>query len=105
MENEDLRTVRVYTKKYNSKDSDGNTVEKESKQKQVSLKKEDPFEDDDLVMVLAKEDYEKLIGDSRRGDLRGFSADGAGDQRLSGGKDLGRYSGGDDEADPSGGAQ
>ena len=61
MENEDLRTVRVYTKKYNSKDSDGNTVEKESKQKQVSLKKEDPFEDDDLVMVLAKEDYEKLI--------------------------------------------
>ena len=45
MENEDLRTVRVYTKKYNSKDSDGNTVEKESKQKQVSLKKEDQFVD------------------------------------------------------------
>ncbi|MDO5811298.1 MAG: hypothetical protein Q4Q37_09395, partial [Methanobrevibacter sp.] len=54
-------TVRVYTKKYTSKDKDGNTVEKESKQKQVSLKKEDPFEDDDLVKVLSQKDYEKLL--------------------------------------------
>ena len=61
MESDDLRTVRVYTKKYTSKDKDGNTVEKESKQKQVSLKKEDPFEDNDLVMVLSQEDYQKLI--------------------------------------------
>ena len=39
MENDDYRTVRVYTKKYTSKDKDGNAIEKESKQKQVSLKK------------------------------------------------------------------
>ena len=61
MESDEFRTVRVYTKKYTSKDKDGNTVEKESQQKQVSLKKEDPFQDDDLVKVLAQEDYEKLI--------------------------------------------
>jgi hypothetical protein len=61
MESDDLRTVRVYTKKYTSKDKDGNTVEKESKQKQVSLKKEDPFEDNDLVMVLSQDDYQKLM--------------------------------------------
>lgn len=61
MESDDFRTVRVYTKKYTSKDKDGNTIEKESKQKQVSLKKEDPFEDNDLVRVLSQEDYEKLI--------------------------------------------
>ncbi|WP_405293912.1 hypothetical protein [Methanobrevibacter sp.] len=61
MESDEFRTVRVYTKKYTSKDKDGNSVEKESKQKQVSLKKEDPFEDDDLVKVLAKEDYQKLM--------------------------------------------
>ena len=61
MENEEFRTVRVYTKKYTSKDKDGNSVEKESKQKQVSLKKEDPFEDNDLVKVIPKEEYEKLI--------------------------------------------
>jgi len=61
MESDEFRTVRVYTKKYTSKDKDGNTVEKESKQKQVSLKKEDPFEDDDLVKVLSQEDYEKLL--------------------------------------------
>ena len=60
MESDEFRTVRVYTKKYTSKDKDGNTVEKESKQKQVSLKKEDPFEDDDLVKVLSQKDYEKL---------------------------------------------
>ena len=53
--------MRVYTKKYTSKDKEGNTVEKESKQKQVSLKKEDPFEDDDLVKVLSQDDYEKLL--------------------------------------------
>lgn len=58
---EEFRTVRVYTKKYNSKDKDGNPVEKESKQKQVSLKKEDPFEDNELVKVLAQKDYEALI--------------------------------------------
>ena len=52
MESDELRTVRVYTKKYTSKDKDGNSVEKESQQKQVSLKKEDPFEDNDLVKVL-----------------------------------------------------
>ena len=61
MESDEFRTVRVYTKKYTSKDKDGNTVEKESKQKQVSLKKEDPFEDADLVKVLAQKDYEKLM--------------------------------------------
>ena len=58
---EEFRTVRVYTKKYNSKDKDGNVVEKESQQKQVSLKKEDPFEDNELVKVLAQKDYEDLI--------------------------------------------
>ena len=61
MESDDFRTVRVYTKKYTSKDKDGNSVEKESQQKQVSLKKEDPFEDDELVKVLSKEEYESLI--------------------------------------------
>ena len=62
MESDDeFRTVRVYTKKYNSKDKDGNTVEKESKQKQVSLKKEDPFEDNELVKVLAQKEYEDLV--------------------------------------------
>ena len=61
MESDEFRTVRVYTKKYTSKDKDGNSVEKESKQKQVSLKKEDPFEDDDLVKVLSQQDYQKLI--------------------------------------------
>ena len=61
MDDEEFRTVRVYTKKYTSKDKDGNSVEKESKQKQVSLKKEDPFEDNDLVKVIPKEEYEKLI--------------------------------------------
>ena len=61
MDNEEFRTVRVYTKKYTSKDKEGNTVEKESQQKQVSLKKEDPFEDNDLVKVLAQSEYEALI--------------------------------------------
>jgi predicted Zn-dependent protease len=61
MESDEFRTVRVYTKKYTSKDKDGNSVEKESKQKQVSLKKEDPFEDNELVRVLSQKDYEKLI--------------------------------------------
>lgn len=61
MESDEFRTVRVYTKKYTSKDKDGNSVEKESQQKQVSLKKEDPFEDDDLVKVLSQNDYQKLI--------------------------------------------
>ncbi|WP_407408964.1 coiled-coil domain-containing protein [Methanobrevibacter sp.] len=61
MESDEFRTVRVYTKKYNSKDKDGNPVEKESKQKQVSLKKEDPFEDNELVKVLAQKDYEDLV--------------------------------------------
>ena len=61
MENEEFRTDRVYTKKYTSKDKEGNTVEKESQQKQVSLKKEDPFEDNDLVKVLAQSEYEALI--------------------------------------------
>lgn len=61
MESDEFRTVRVYTKKYTSKDKDGKSVEKESKQKQVSLKKEDPFEDDDLVKVLSQDDYQKLV--------------------------------------------
>ena len=61
MENEEFITVRVYTKKYTSKDKEGNTVEKESQQKQVSLKKEDPFEDNDLVKVLAQSEYDALI--------------------------------------------
>ena len=61
MESDEFRTVRVYTKKYNSKDKDGNPVEKESKQKQVSLKKEDPFEDNELVKVLAQKEYEELV--------------------------------------------
>ena len=61
MDDEEFRTVRVYTKKYVSKDKDGNSIEKESKQKQVSLKKEDPFEDNDLVKVIPKKEYEKLM--------------------------------------------
>ena len=61
MESDDFRTVRVYTKKYTSKDKDGNTVEKESQQKQVSLKKEDAFEDGDLVMVLTQDEYDALV--------------------------------------------
>ena len=61
MDDEEFRTVRVYTKKYVSKDKDGNSIEKESKQKQVSLKKEDPFDDNDLVKVIPKKEYEKLI--------------------------------------------
>ena len=61
MESDEFRTVRVYTKKYTSKDKDGNTVEKESQQKQVSLKKEDPFEDNELVKVLTQEEYEELL--------------------------------------------
>ncbi|MBQ6098463.1 MAG: hypothetical protein IJL02_01200 [Methanobrevibacter sp.] len=61
MESDEFRTVRVYTKKYTSKDKDGNAVEKESQQKQVSLKKEDPFEDNELVKVLAQGEYENLI--------------------------------------------
>lgn len=61
MENDEFRKVRVYIKRYTSKDKDGHSVEKESKQKQVSLKKEDSFEDGDLVKVLSKKDYEDLI--------------------------------------------
>ena len=61
MESDEFRTVRVYTKKYNSKDKDGNPVEKESQQKQVSLKKEDTFEDNELVKVLAQKEYEDLV--------------------------------------------
>lgn len=61
MDSDEFRTVRVYTKKYTSKDKNGKSVEKESKQKQVSLKKEDPFEDDELVKVLSQEEYQKLI--------------------------------------------
>ena len=61
MDDEEFRTVRVYTKKYVSKDKDGNSIEKESKQKQVSLKKEDSFEDNDLVKVIPKKEYEKLM--------------------------------------------
>jgi hypothetical protein len=61
MDDEEFRTVRVYTKKYISKDKDGNSIEKESKQKQVSLKKDDPFEDNDLVKVIPKKEYEKLM--------------------------------------------
>lgn len=68
MENEEFRTVRVYTKKYTSKDKEGNSIEKESKQKQVSLKKEDPFEDNDLVKVIPKEEYEKLMENSSNVD-------------------------------------
>ena len=64
MDNEEFRTVRVYTKKYTSKDKDGNSIEKESKQKQVSLKKEDPFEDNDLVKVIPKDEYEELLANS-----------------------------------------
>lgn len=58
---DEFRTVRVYTKKYTSKDKNGNSVEKESKQKQVSLKKEDPFEDNELVKVLSQDDYSNLV--------------------------------------------
>lgn len=61
MDNEEFRTVRVYTKKYTSKDKEGSTVEKESQQKQVSLKKEDPFEDNELVKVLTQSEYESLL--------------------------------------------
>lgn len=58
---DEFRTVRVYTKKYTSKDKNGNSVEKESKQKQVSLKKEDPFEDNELVKVLSQDEYSNLV--------------------------------------------
>ena len=68
MENDDFRIVRVYIKRYNSKDKDGHSVEKESKQKQVSLKKEDSFEDGDLVKVLSKKDYENLINNQMSDD-------------------------------------
>ena len=71
MDNEEFRTVRVYTKKYTSKDKDGNSIEKESKQKQVSLKKEDPFEDNDLVKVIPKEEYEQLIAEGTSGAVDG----------------------------------
>lgn len=60
MEEQEVRTVRVYTKKYSSKDKEGNIVEKESKQKQVSLKKDDPFEDNDSVVVLSLDEYNNL---------------------------------------------
>ena len=66
MEESNLRTVRVYTKKYSSKDKDGNVIEKESKQKQVSLKKDDPFEDDELVVVLKEEEYKDLLANNRK---------------------------------------
>lgn len=69
MDNDEFRTVRVYTKKYTSKDKDGNSIEKESKQKQVSLKKEDPFEDNDLVKVIPKEKYEELIANEASNDV------------------------------------
>ena len=68
MENEEYRTVRVYTKKYTSKDNDGNPIEKESCQKQVSLKKEDPFEDNDLVKVISCEEYENLVNNQMSQD-------------------------------------
>ena len=61
MESDEFRTVRVYTKRYTSKDKDGHSVEKESKQKQVSLKKNDSFEDGDLVKVLSCDEYAKLV--------------------------------------------
>ena len=60
MEQDDLRTVRVCTKKYSTKDEEGNIVEKELKQKQVCLKEDDPFDDNDLVVVLSYDDYVKL---------------------------------------------
>ena len=66
MEESNLRTVRVYTKKYSSKDKDGNVIEKESKQKQVSLKKDDPFEDNELVVVLKEEEYKDLLANNRK---------------------------------------
>lgn len=66
MEESELRTVRVYTKKYSSKDKDGNIIEKESKQKQVSLKKDDPFEDNELVAVLKEEEYEQLLSNNMK---------------------------------------
>ena len=68
MDNAEFRTVRVYTKKYTGKDKDGNTIEKESKQKQVCLKKEDPFEDNDLVKVILKDEYQELITSSQSSD-------------------------------------
>lgn len=66
MEEINLRTVRVYTKKYSSKDKDGNVIEKESKQKQVSLKKDDSFEDNELVVVLKEEEYKDLLANNRK---------------------------------------
>ena len=69
MDNDEFRIVRVYSKKYSSKDKNGNLIEKESKQKQVSLKKEDSFEDNDLVKVIAKEDYEQLLSNKLSCDV------------------------------------
>ena len=68
MEDDEFRIVRVYTKRYTSKDKDGHSVEKESKQKQVSLKKDDDFEDGDLVKVLSKEEYIDLISNQLSDD-------------------------------------
>ncbi len=69
MENDDYRTVRVCTKKYSVEDDDGNIAEMESKQKQICLKEDDPFEDNDLVKVMSKEVYEQLISDVSYDDV------------------------------------
>ena len=61
MESNEFRTVRVYTKRYSSKDKDGHSVEKESKQKHVSLSKDDSFEDGELVKVLSCDEYDELV--------------------------------------------
>ena len=61
MENDDFKIVRVCTKKHSTEDDDGSIIEEEHKQKQIYLDENDPFEDNDLVKVLSKEEYENLI--------------------------------------------
>ena len=61
MENEDFKIVRVCTKKYSIEDDNGNIIEEEQKRKQICLDENDPFKDNDLVKVISKEEYERLI--------------------------------------------
>jgi len=56
MEIEEFRKVHV---KHTGKDNDGNLIEKH-----VVLKNDDPFEDNDLVKVISKDEYTQLVGNS-----------------------------------------
>ena len=56
MEIEEFRKVHV---KHASNDNDGNLIEKH-----VVLKNDDPFEDNDLVKVISKDEYTQLVDNS-----------------------------------------